>query len=125
MGALIKCLGRIYMSDINLFFPINAALVSTIYFFLIKYYALTHHKMTLVMVVLLELLVIYLYYKSLQLSASGIMYAIINGLSVIIGAVIAVIFFGEQLNMIDIFGIVLIVIGIVIVGQKKSGVSFQ
>jgi multidrug transporter EmrE-like cation transporter len=112
------------MFEITLFWPLSAALVSTIYFFLIKYYAITHNNIILVFVILLELLVIYLYYKSLTLSPSGIMYAIINGLSVIIGALIAVIFFREKLTPIDIIGIILIIIGIVIVGQKKSSVEF-
>jgi len=101
-----------------LFWPMLAALVSTIYFFLIKYYAINPDPMILVTVVMLELLVIFLYYKSLVNRRSGPMYAIINGLSVIIGLLIAIMFFKEDVTMIDIFGIILIIIGIMIVGKR-------
>lgn len=91
-----------------------AALVSTIYFFLIKYYSVTYNPGIILLVILLELLVIFLYFKSLQNVRSGIIYAIINGLSVIMGVIIALLFFKEKLSMIDIIGIILIVIGIVL-----------
>jgi multidrug transporter EmrE-like cation transporter len=97
---------------------LSAALVSTIYFFLIKYYLSEKRPIILVSVVALELLVIFLYYKSLQHTKSGIMYAIINGFSVILGASIAVSFFKEQLKPIDVIGIMLIIIGIIMVGKK-------
>jgi multidrug transporter EmrE-like cation transporter len=99
---------------------LSAAFVSTIYFFLIKYYVKSNNPMILVTVVCLELLVIFLYYKSLEPGyiKSGIMYSIINGFSVILGAFIAIAFFKETLTMIDIMGIALIVIGIILVGRK-------
>lgn len=105
-------------TNYNLIWSLCAALVSTIYFFLIKYYTLEKKPIILVTVVALELLVIYLYYKSLQNFKSGIMYAIINGFSVILGAIIAVTFFKEQLTTVDIIGIIFIVSGIIIVGKK-------
>jgi multidrug transporter EmrE-like cation transporter len=100
------------------FWPISAALVSTIYFFLIKYYVKEKNPAIIVLVILLELLVIYLYFKSLENVKSGVMYAIINGLSVILGALIAIVFFGETLGMMDYVGILAIVIGIMTVGKK-------
>lgn len=103
---------------INLFWPILAALVSTAYFFLIKYYVLNPDNEILFSVVALELLVIYLYYKSLQNTMSSTMYAIINGLSVLIGAVIAIVFFSETLTVYDFVGITAIIFGIVLVGKK-------
>jgi multidrug transporter EmrE-like cation transporter len=85
-----------------LFWPTLAALVSTIYFFLIKYYVLNPEPLILITVILLELLVIFLYYKSLVDRRSGPMYAVINGLSVIIGLLIAVTFFKEDVTAIDV-----------------------
>lgn len=46
------------------------------------------------------------------------MYAIINGLSVMLGAAIAITFFGETLKATDVIGITAIIIGIVLVGKK-------
>jgi multidrug transporter EmrE-like cation transporter len=102
-----------------------AANVSTAYFFLIKYYANNHEIKYLYIVIALELLVIYLYYKSLESSESGIMYSIINGYSVILGTAIAIIFFKEKLTNIDIFGIFCVVIGILILGQKRASVKIN
>jgi multidrug transporter EmrE-like cation transporter len=97
---------------------LSAAFVSTSYFFLIKYYVANKNPLILISVVALELLVIYLYYKSLEHTRSGIMYAIINGLSVMLGAMIAVVVFGESLKVQDIVGIALIIGGILLVGKK-------
>jgi multidrug transporter EmrE-like cation transporter len=101
-----------------------AAIVSTTYFFLIKYYAKNNNFNILILVILLELLVIYLYYKSLQKTGSAIIYAIINAFSVLLGAFIAIVFFGEKLTKIDIFGMILVIIGIIILGQKRSSVHY-
>jgi multidrug transporter EmrE-like cation transporter len=98
----------------------SAALVSTIYFFLIKYYVSEKNPMIIVSVVALELLVIYLYYKSLEHSKSGIMYSIINGFSVMLGAMIAVFFFKEEITTQDIVGIAAIIFGIILVGKNKE-----
>lgn len=102
----------------NWIWPILAAFVSTLYFFLIKYYVTNRNPMIIISVIALELLVIYLYYRSLEHSKSGIMYAIINGLSVMLGALIAVIFFQEKLKLLDIVGIIIIITGIIMVGKK-------
>jgi len=101
-----------------------AAIVSTTYFFLIKYYVKNNNFNILVLVILLELLVIYLYYKSLQKTGSAIIYAIINAFSVLLGAFIAIVFFDEKLTKIDIFGMILVIIGIIILGQKRSSVHY-
>lgn len=102
----------------SLSWALAAAFVSTTYFFLIKYYAQNNDPKILCSVILLELLVIYLYYKSLQRSPSGTMYAIINGFSVMLGAFIAVLFFKETLSTTDILGVMAIIIGIMVVGKK-------
>jgi multidrug transporter EmrE-like cation transporter len=101
-----------------LFWPILAAFVSTTYFFMIKYYVANPDFNILVSVVALELLVIFLYYKSLKTSLSGTMYAIINGLSILMGVGFAFIFFSETLTFTDIIGICAIIFGIVLVGKK-------
>jgi len=108
----------------SLFWAFLAAIVSTVYFFLIKYYVENSKIFILFLVVLLELLVIYLYYKSLQKTGSAIIYAIINAFSVLLGALIAIIFFGEKITKIDIIGILFVVLGIIILGQKRSSVKF-
>lgn len=95
-----------------------AALVSTIYFFLIKYYVKNKDTLILVSVIALELLVIFLYYKSLERTKSGIMYAIINGFSVMLGVAIAVGIFNEKISMQDLIGILIIIVGIILVGKK-------
>lgn len=92
-----------------------AAFATTIYFFLIKYYTQKNKIIILILAVLLDFLVIYLYYKSLIHTKSGIMNAIINGLSVILGAIIATLFFKEEMTLMDIAGIIIIIIGIVMV----------
>jgi multidrug transporter EmrE-like cation transporter len=97
---------------------LSATFVSTAYFFLIKYYTQNNDPKIIVLVILLELLVIYLYYKCLQYAQSGAMCAIINGLSIVLGILIAVVVFGETLTTTDISGIVAIIIGIIIVGKK-------
>ena len=101
----------------HLKWAIFASLVSTIYFFMIKQFTYTKNCNLLMFIILLELFVIYLYYKSLQKIHSGILYAIINGLSVIIGAFIAHWYFRESMTKTDIIGIVMIVTGILIVGK--------
>ena len=98
----------------SLSWALLAAIVSTTYFFLIKYYAKNNNFNILILVILLELLVIYLYYKSLQKTGSAIIYSIINAFSVLLGAFIAIVFFGEKLTKIDIFGMILVIIGIII-----------
>lgn len=108
----------------SLIWAFLAAIVSTVYFFLIKYYVKNSKFFILFLVVLLELLVIFLYYKSLQKTGSAIIYAIINAFSVLLGAFIATIFFGEKITRIDIVGILLVVLGIIILGQKRSSVDF-
>lgn len=102
-----------------------AATVSTTYFFLIKYYAIKKDITILGTVILLELLVIYLYYKSLQKTGSAIIYAIINAFSVLLGAFIAIVYFGESLTTNDIVGIVFTIVGILLAGQKKAAVHFS
>ena len=101
-----------------------AAIISTTYFFLIKYYVKNNNFGILILVILLELLVIYLYYKSLETTSSAIIYAIINAFSVLFGAFIAIIFFGEKLTKIDSLGIILVIVGIIILGQKRSSVHY-
>lgn len=97
-----------------------AAIVSTIYFFLIKAFASSKKWIILGLVIVLELLVIWLYYESVKNSPSGITYAIINGFSVLLGVGIAILFFRENLTALDIIGVAAIIIGIVLVGSKKS-----
>lgn len=96
---------------------IFASIISTVYFFMIKQFTYSKNMNLLTMIIILELVVIYLYYKSLQTMHSGILYAVINGLSVILGAFIANIYFRESFTKYDIIGIVFIVSGIVIVGM--------
>ena len=109
----------------SLIWAFLAAIVSTTYFFLIKYYATNNKINILILIILLELFVIYLYYKSLQKTGSAIIYAIINAFSVLLGAFIAIIFFGEKLTRIDIIGILFIIFGIMILGQKRSSVKYD
>jgi len=97
-----------------------AALLSTSYFFLIKQYINSPKILYLFLVVILELVVIYLYYRSLLERQSGIVYSIINGFSVVLGVVIAILFFKEKLELIDILGIGLILAGIIILGEKSK-----
>jgi multidrug transporter EmrE-like cation transporter len=110
--------------NFSLIWAFLAAIVSTTYFFLIKYYAKNNNINILILIILLELLVIYLYYKSLQKTGSAIIYAIINAFSVLLGAFIAILFFGEKLGTIDIIGILLVIFGIIILGQKRSSVNY-
>ena len=112
------------MDNYALVWAFLAAIVSTIYFFLIKYYVKKNDIRILILVVLLELLVIYLYYKSLINTGSAIIYAIINAFSVLLGACIAIMFFEETLTKIDVFGILLVISGIIILGQKRSAVQY-
>jgi len=112
------------MDNYALVWAFLAAIVSTIYFFLIKYYVKKNDIRILILVVLLELLVIYLYYKSLINTGSAIIYAIINAFSVLLGAFIAIMFFEETLTKIDIFGILLVISGIIILGQKRSSIQY-
>jgi len=96
---------------------ISAAILSTIYFFLIKEYTRSNNNNLFLILIILQLTVMYLYYKSLQKLHSGILYAVINGLSVIFGSLIANYYFKETFTKYDIIGILLIVIGILIVGK--------
>lgn len=102
---------------IDIKWAILAAILSTIYFFLIKEFTRTKNKNILYVLIILQLCVMYLYYKSLQKIHSGILYAIINGLSVIIGALIANYYFKESFTKQDIIGIILIISGIIIVSK--------
>lgn len=113
------------MNHYSLIWAFLAAIVSTTYFFLIKYYVKNNNPLILGGVVALELLVIYLYYKSLQKTGSAVIYAIINAFSVLLGAVIAIAYFGESLSTYDIVGIGLIILGIMLVGQKRAAVKFS
>jgi|694.fasta_scaffold98705_3 multidrug transporter EmrE-like cation transporter len=97
--------------------PIMASFVSALYFFLIKEYTKTNKTFILGYVIILQLLIIYLYYKSLQNIKSGILFALINGLSVVIGAIIAHIYYKESYTKNDILGILFIITGIIIVGK--------
>ena len=54
----------------------------------------------------------------------AIIYAIINAFSVLLGACIAIMFFEETLTKIDVFGILLVISGIIILGQKRSAVQY-
>jgi drug/metabolite transporter (DMT)-like permease len=47
----------------------------------------------------------------------------ISGFSVLLGTFIAVFFFKETITKIDIFAIIAIIIGIVILGQKRASVN--
>ncbi len=92
-----------------------AAFISTVYYYSIKSYVLFKNPLFIVLTLLLEVLVIYLYYKSLVGNrSSGIVYAIINALSVLLGVMISVFIYKEKMNFTDILGISLIVIGIII-----------
>lgn len=94
-----------------------SSIVSCIYFFLIKEYVRSKKTHIISLVIALQLLIIYLYYQSLQKVKSGIIYAIINGLSVILGVIVANMYFKETFSKNDLLGILLIVIGIIIVGK--------
>ena len=93
-------------------------MVSTLYFFLIKEFVHSKKTHILSIVIALQMLIIYLYYQSLKIMKSGILFAIINGLSVIFGAIIANLYFKENFTKFDIFGILLIFSGIMIVDSK-------
>ncbi len=95
-----------------------SSMVSTLYFFLIKEFVNSKKMHILSIVIALQMLIIYLYYRSLKNMNSGILFAIINGLSVIFGIIIAKLYFKENFTKLDMFGIILIVSGIVIVNSK-------
>ena len=97
--------------------PLISSFISCLYFFLIKEYVRSKKTHIISFVVALQILIIYLYYQSLQKINSGIIYAIINGLSVILGVFVANVYFKETFSKNDILGILLIVIGIIIVGK--------
>jgi len=101
----------------NIKWAILSSIVSCLYFFLIKEYIISKKKHIISLVIALQLLIIYLYYQSLQKIKSGIVYAVINGLSVILGVIVANKYFGETFSRNDILGIILIIIGIMIVGK--------
>jgi multidrug transporter EmrE-like cation transporter len=108
----------IIMNIETLSWSLSAAFISTTYFFLIKYYTQHNDNRILASIISLELLVIFLYYKSLQYTRSGTICAIINGFSILLGASIAVVFFDETLTSVNIVGIIIIIIGIVLVSKK-------
>ncbi len=112
------------MNTESLIWALLASIISTVYFFLIKYYAKYKKRNILGIVILLELLVIFLYYKSLQKTGSAVIYAIINAFSVLLGAFIAITYFGETLSINDKIGIILIIFGIIILGQKRSKIHY-
>jgi multidrug transporter EmrE-like cation transporter len=101
----------------NIKWAFLSSIVSCLYFFLIKEYIRSKKTHIISLVIALQLLIIYLYYQSLQKIKSGIVYAIINGLSVILGIIVANMYFKETFTRNDLLGILLIVIGIVIVGK--------
>ena len=101
----------------NIKWAFLSSIVSCLYFFLIKEYIRSKKTHIISLVITLQLLIIYLYYQSLQKIKSGIVYAIINGLSVILGIIVANMYFKETFTRNDLLGILLIVIGIVIVGK--------
>ena len=101
----------------NIKWAFLSSIVSCIYFFLIKEYVRSKKTHIISLVIALQLLIIYLYYQSLQKIKSGIIYAIINGLSVILGVIVANMYFKETFSKNDLLGILLIVIGIIIVGK--------
>lgn len=99
----------------NFIWAIVAAIVTTLSFLLVELYAKTKRLINLILVVILETFAIYAYYKSLSLAKLSIMNAIINGLSVILGAIIGIIFLKERISILDIIGIIIIFIGILLV----------
>lgn len=101
----------------NIKWAFLSSIVSCLYFFLIKEYIRSKKTHIISFVIALQLLIIYLYYQSLQKIKSGIIYAIINGLSVILGVFVANMYFKETFSKNDLLGILLIVVGIVIVGK--------
>ena len=64
--------------------------------FLIKEFVHSKKTHILSIVIALQMLIIYLYYQSLKIMKSGILFAIINGLSVIFGAIVANLYFKEN-----------------------------
>jgi multidrug transporter EmrE-like cation transporter len=101
----------------NIKWALLSSIVSCLYFFLIKEYIHSKKTHIISLVIALQLLIIYLYYQSLQKIKAGIVYAIINGLSVIFGVIVANIYFKEKFSKNDILGIMLIVVGIIIVSR--------
>lgn len=101
----------------NIKWAFLSSIVSCLYFFLIKEYISSKKTHIISLVIALQLLIIYLYYQSLQKIKSGIVYAIINGFSVILGVIVANMYFRETFTKNDILGILLILIGIIIVGK--------
>lgn len=101
----------------NIKWALLSSIVSCLYFFLIKEYINSKKTHIISLVIALQMLIIYLYYQSLQKIKSGIIYAIINGLSVVLGVLVANMYFKETFTKNDILGIMLIVTGIVIVGK--------
>ena len=101
----------------NIKWAFLSSIVSCVYFFLIKEYIRSKKTHIISFVIALQLLIIYLYYQSLQKIKSGIIYAIINGFSVILGVIVANMYFRETFTKNDLLGILLIIIGIIIVGK--------
>ena len=101
----------------NIKWTLLSSIVSCLYFFLIKEYIRSKKRHIISFVIALQLLIIYLYYQSLQKIKSGIVYAIINGFSVILGIIVANMYFRETFTKNDLLGILLIIIGIIIVGK--------
>jgi multidrug transporter EmrE-like cation transporter len=102
----------------NVKWIVISSIVSALYFFLIKEFVHSKKTHILSIVIALQMLIIYLYYQSLKTMNSGILFAIINGLSVIFGVIIANLYFKEIFTKFDMFGILLIVSGIMIVNSK-------
>jgi multidrug transporter EmrE-like cation transporter len=102
----------------NIKWIVISSIVSALYFFLIKEFVHSKKTHILSIVIALQMLIIYLYYQSLKTMNSGILFAIINGLSVIFGVIIANLYFKEIFTKFDMFGILLIVSGIMIVNSK-------
>ena len=88
--------------NFHLIWELLASIITITYFFLLKYYVKNHNINILILVILLELLAIFLYYKSLQKTGSAIVYSIITAASLLLGVFIAVIFFREKIYLFDV-----------------------
>lgn len=110
----------------NICWPIAAAIVSTCCFFTVKAFVDGGNPIVLTLAVVLNVLVIGLYYKSLSTSESGATHAVITGLSIILGVVIVALLFGRKLTRMDGLGIAIIILGValVVVPKPKSALVY-
>ena len=112
------------MDIYTLLWSLTAGIVSTLYFFLIKYYSLNKDWwFVLIPVSILQLLSIFLYYKSLSnvptAIPSAIIFVIINAISLILAALFAKNVLND-FNVSDIVGVIMVVIGIILIGERGS-----